>query len=287
MNKLELAEALIAIADSGSITKAAVRLNQTTAAISKKLTKLEEHLATQLVLRQGKEFGLTEAGQRYYIEVKKALTQFKLAEKLVEQKTQKPRGTLKVVANEYYAKTHIMPKLAAFLKKFPKIELMIEIAEILPNFSAKKMDILYGISAAGSENLVQKRVAVTRYVLCASPKYMKQKNEPKSLAELLQYDFITHSARHKPNLISLDENSTVLIQPKCQFNNSNLTIEAALLGLGFIWTHENFVQDLLKQKKLVTILDKYTKNPINIYVYYEYKTQIDAKIKAFMDFFTS
>ena len=39
MNKLDLAEALIAIADTGSIYKAAGRLYQTSAAISKKLTK--------------------------------------------------------------------------------------------------------------------------------------------------------------------------------------------------------------------------------------------------------
>lgn len=287
MNKLDLAQTLIAIADCGSITKAADHLHQTTAAISKKLTKLEAHLSVQLLLRQGREFGLTEAGQRYYAEMKKVIAQFELAERSVEQKSQLPRGSLKVVANEYYANTKIMPKLAQFLKKFPDLNLTLETAEILPNFKAKKMDILFGISNAGADNLVRKRIDTTNYVICAAPNYFKVKSAPKSISELLQYDFISHSARQTPDLIRFDEGSDLLMSAKCYFNHSNLMIDAAVRGLGFIWTHENLVADLLKKKKLIPILKKHTRKSIPIYVYYEQKPQIDLKIKAFMEFFTN
>ena len=44
--------------------------------------------------------------------------QFNLAEHSATQKIQEPQGTLKVVANHYYAKTRIVPKLKSFLTKF-------------------------------------------------------------------------------------------------------------------------------------------------------------------------
>lgn len=285
MNKLDLAAALIAIADSGSIYQAATRLHQTSAAISKKLTKLEAHLATQLVRRERKGFVLTDAGQRYYHEAKKALAQFALAERSVVHATTQPSGELKVVANQYYAQTIILPKLPAFLTRYPEIEFNLDVAEILPDFNAKKMHILFGVSLPGEEYLVRKRIDVTRYVLCASPLYLKRKGIPNSSAELLQHDYIAHRGRKVHQVITLDHQQQIVMKPKLFLNNSQLLIKAALTHLGFIWTHENMVSDLLGKKKLVVLLKQYTQQPITIYAYYEHQPYSDPKIQAFINFF--
>jgi DNA-binding transcriptional LysR family regulator len=157
MNKLDLAEALIAIADTGSIQKSAIKLHQTNAAISKKLTKLEAHLSIQLVNRGRKGLTLTEAGQRYYHEAKKALAQFVQAEQCVIQTKIQPRGELTVVANQYYAENFIIPKLAKFLTRYLELKVNLEVAEILPDFNARKMDVLFGVATVGSEELVRKK----------------------------------------------------------------------------------------------------------------------------------
>jgi DNA-binding transcriptional LysR family regulator len=285
MNKLDLAEALIAIADSGSIQQAASKLHQTNAAISKKLAKLEAHLATQLIQRQRKGMILTEAGQRYYHEAKKALAQFNLAEEVVTQSRIHPRGELKVVSNCYYAENYILPELPHFLACYPDILLTLEVAEILPNFNAKKMDILFGVSVAGELHLVQKRIDTTRYVLCASPQYLTQKGTPQSSIELLQHDFIGHSMRKTQNVIMLDQDKQILIKPKLLFNNTQLMIQAAVADLGFIWTHENIVSDFLINKKLIRILDNLTRQPITVYAYYEQQQYSNPKIQAFMKIF--
>jgi len=285
MNKLDLAEALITIADTGSIYQAAGKLHQTSAAISKKLTKLETLLETQLVLRDRKGLVLTEAGQRYYHEAKKALAQFALAESSVLSATTLPSGELKVVANQYYAQNIILPKLPEFMAQYPAIEFNLEAADILPDFNAKKMHILFGVSAPADEQLVRKRIAVTRYVLCASPAYLKQKGIPSSTVELLQHDYIAHSGRKKCEVIMLDREKQVVMKPTLFVNNSQLMITAALENLGFIWAHENMVSDLLAKKKLIPFLEAYTQQPTNVYAYYEYQTYSDPKIKAFMHYF--
>lgn len=285
MNKLDLAEALIAIADTGSIQQAANRLHQTNAAISKKLTKLEAHLAVQLIYRQRKGMVLTEAGQRYYHEAKKALTQFQLAELAASESIMQPRGELKVVSNQYYAQTFILPRLNDFLAKYPDIRLSVDVAEIFPDFNAKKMDILLGVSVTGVEGLIRKKIDVTHYVLCASPKYLQKKYMPCTSAELLQLNYIGHSARKPNNVITLDHDERVLMKPKLLFNSTLLMIQAALAGLGFIWTHENMVSPYLIGKKLSRLLDKYTQQSINIYAYYEHRQYQEPKIQAFMNFF--
>ena len=104
MNRLELAETLIAIADNGAIHKAATKLHQTNAAVSKKLSKLEAHLGVQLIKRDRKGLSLTDAGQRYYYEAKNALKVFIDAELAVVQTKTKPRGELKIVTGQFFAK---------------------------------------------------------------------------------------------------------------------------------------------------------------------------------------
>lgn len=285
MNKLDLAEALIAIADTGSIQRAAMRLHQTNAAISKKLTKLEAHLEILLIHRERKGLILTEAGQRYYHEAKKALAQFNFAEQSIVQTKVQPQGELKIVANQYYAQSFILAKLAEFQRHYPGLKINLEIAEILPDFNAKKMDILFGVSALGAEHLVRTRFDSTRYVLCASPLYLKRKGVPSSLSELLQHDFLAHSARKPNNLIILEHNKQIMMEPKLLLNNTQLLILAASEHLGFIWVHENLVSSYLAKKKLLCFLEHYTKQSIDIYAYYEQQNYHNPKTQAFINFF--
>lgn len=289
MNKFDLAEALIAIADTGSVYKAADMLHQTSAAISKKLTKLEAHLKTPLIHRERKGLKLTAAGQIYYHEAKKAVAQFNLAEKSVAQELVQPSGLLKVVAKQFYVQTLILPKLTDFLTRYPYLKVELDATETLPVFDAKKMDILFGcadVCAAGVDNLVRKQMDVSRYVLCATSAYLKRKGKPNSGAELLQHDFIAHGGRKVNELIVLDGNEQVITKPKLVFNNTELIVQAALSHLGFIWVDEKIVTNLLAKKKLIPMLEQYTQETTNVYIFYEYQYKLDPKIRAFVDYFS-
>ena len=288
MNKLDLIEALIAIVDNGSIQQAAIKLRQTDAAVSKKLSKLEEHLSVQLVRRERKGLILTEIGQRYYHEAKKALEQFTLAERSVLVETKQPQGELKIAANPYFSRAVILPRLPKFLECYPELSLNLEVAEILPCVNLKRLHVLYGVALRGHDNidnLVRKKIATTNNVLCASPLYIKQKTKPASISALLQHNFIAHSARRYPEIIILDSEQQIMLKPKLLMNNVESIVNAALENLGFIWVHKYIVSDLIKKRKLVPLLEGYTKEPVNLYAYYEYQPYCDPKIQAFMNFF--
>ncbi|MBS0357893.1 MAG: LysR family transcriptional regulator [Proteobacteria bacterium] len=288
MNKLDLAEALIAIADTGSIYKAAGALHQTSAAISKKLSKLEGHLKTRLVIRERKGLSLTAAGQRYYHEAKKAVNQFVLAEQSVAQEIIQPQGELKVVARQYYIQTIILPRLSEFLAHYSSLNVNLDATKVPLDFDSKKMDILFGCfgsCAIKANNLIRKKIGISRYGLYASPAYLKQKGIPAISTELLQHDFIAHSFRRKPELIVLDNNEQVVIKPKLILSDTELIIQAALSHLGFIWVDEKIVFNLVAKKKLIGILEKQTQQLVNMSLFYESQYKFDPKIRAFIDFF--
>lgn len=290
MNTFELAETFLMIADMGSIQKAAKKMQQTEAAVSKKLKKLEIWLNTELLIRKRTGLILTEAGECYYKEAKKAIVQFQEAENSLKSQQKMPQGALHVVSNQYYSQQLIFPQLASFLKKYPKIDLRLSIAEILPDFdthfSTGKVDILWGCSAPGDENLVRKRIQQTQYVLCASPNYLKRRGIPTTLSELQQHDFIAHAARKSPQVILLDNHQQIAVTPKVMINNTAMMIKACLQDIGFIWAHKNMASQWISEKKLVCFLEKYTQETIDIYAYYEYHTFVNPCVKAFMQFFS-
>jgi DNA-binding transcriptional LysR family regulator len=284
MNLLDLTEALVVVADTGSILHAAKALAQTSAAVSKKISRLEEHLNTQLFIRGRKGVQLTELGQIFYHEAKKAMEQFKFAENCLNTKT--PKGSLKVVANHHYCEKVIIPNLNLFQKQYPEIHLSIEGAEKLPDFSSGKMDLLFGVSAIGDDQLVRKKLTSTRYVLCASRKYLEKRGTPQTPAELLQHDYIAHQMRNPKNRIILDSEEEILMNARFAFDHTPLMIQAALNGLGIIWSHENLLHEYLKKGLLTPVLRKKTTQEIPVFAYYPYTKIRDQKIKAFLDFYS-
>jgi len=286
MNQLDLIQALIAVADTGSVQKAAVQLNQTTSAISRKITKLEASLEVQLLKRHRSGTVLTEVGQRYYYECKQAFALFKKAEQLAQESVEHPKGKLRVVSNYYYAENWLIPKMASFLERYPEIELHLDIQEIQPNFEKTKMDILFGVHTIGSDDLVRKRIDHTRRVLCASPSYFKRHGCPKCPSELLQYQFIVHDARVQQNIVIFDDEEPVLVKPSLFINQSQIIIDAALNNLGIIWIPESIVKPWLDNGELVEIMKNKNHRSVDVYLYYRYQKHIDTKIAAFVEHFS-
>ena len=57
-----------ALAEFGHFTRTAERLHMTQSGVSQHIRKLEDQLDTDLLIRQGKQFSLTNAGEQLYKE---------------------------------------------------------------------------------------------------------------------------------------------------------------------------------------------------------------------------
>tara|TARA_R110000868_G_scaffold411409_2_gene703779 strand:- start:10552 stop:11418 length:867 start_codon:yes stop_codon:yes gene_type:complete len=287
MNRLDLAQAFITLADTGSVQKAALALHQTDAAISRKISKLEAHLGAQLIHRERSGAVLTEIGQQYYHECKPALAAFEQAESLVATRQQKPQGKLTVAANLFYVKQFLLPKLKGFRETYPDIDVHIDVAEVLAEFKLNKMDVLFGVGLPGDDDLVRKKVHDWRHILCASPAYLQQHGTPTTPAELLQHDFIAHDTRHHPDMIRLHEQIPVTVKPSLYLNQTDAIIAAGVAGLGLIWVPDAFVEAEIKNGTLVELLAKRNTNVFDVYCYYQYQKNIAPKIRAFVEYFTA
>jgi DNA-binding transcriptional LysR family regulator len=283
MNKLDRLETFFQVASEGSFAKAARRLDVSTAAVSKKIALFEKELGVELIKRSTRSFALTTWGELYFDHCKTIIAQIKEGEDLVAFSRSEPSGILRVTAGRYFSERYIIPNLAEFVQLFPKVRLELELAERMPDLEKENIDILIGMSMSGASDCIQKKIARTRYVLCASPSYLAKHGTPQSPDDLVGHSYISHSMR-SPDLISFKTGKKIRLEPLLRLNDTQAMLHCALAGMGIVKLHDYAVEEAVAQGELVEILEEYRDDALPIYVCYLQRKYVAPKIRCFIDF---
>jgi DNA-binding transcriptional LysR family regulator len=289
MDQLACIHAFVATVEEGSVHAAAVKLQQTDAAISKKVSRLEASLGISLMERGYGKITLTDIGQQYYYHCKAISDRIIDAQQLIEQATMVPHGELNVSCVRHNAYRYLMPKLKGFMRQYPKIQLNMTMAERVPDFAHDAVDILFGIAMSIPEQdirLVRKQIGLTRDIFCATPSFLRTVKLPQKPKDLLALPYICHTARKPMNILDFDHGLELQVHPILKCDDHESVVHAASQGLGFIYVKEYMVEEYLKSGQLTELLPTYKKTEYPVFVYYRYATYPDPKIQAFMDYFT-
>lgn len=287
MSKLEQIFAFLDVIQEHGFAAAARKHGISTAAISRQVGRLEKDLGVQLLIRTTRQVSLTEAGTQYYKHCQAIVAELAEAESSIANSLKEATGTLHVTSTRYFAETHLLPSLSEFLKLNPKLTLKLELAERFPDLVEENIDVFFGCALEGPPDLVRKQVSTTRYVLCASPSYLKKYGTPKTPADLIKHRYITHSMRQPANVISFKNGKEIYVEPVIWLNDTRAMRTCALQDLGIIKLHHYSVDDVLQEGRLVEILKEFQEPKQPVYLYYKQSRYLQPKIRRFIDFYTS
>ena len=121
METLANLESFVRSAETGSFSAAARRLALTPAAVSRNVALLERNLGVRLFQRSTRKLTLTEAGERFLVEIGGNLDALQAAIASVSTDRGEPAGVLKVSMAPTFGITYVMPLLPAFLARYPMI----------------------------------------------------------------------------------------------------------------------------------------------------------------------
>ncbi|MET9045129.1 LysR family transcriptional regulator [Streptomyces sp. NPDC003631] len=117
--------ALVAVAEAGSITRAAERLGYTAPALSQQLTKLERDAGTALLVRHARGTRLTGAGEVLVVRARRVLDELERARHELARLAGLAGGTLRL-GTFPTAGIHLLPPaLSAFRRAYPDVELAV------------------------------------------------------------------------------------------------------------------------------------------------------------------
>ncbi|KAF1041270.1 MAG: HTH-type transcriptional regulator YofA [Herbaspirillum frisingense] len=126
-------EIFCAVAEEGSITKAAQRLNRVQSNVTTRVQQLEEQLKAALFQREGKRMVLTPAGERFIDYAQRLLS---LAQEAIQSvSASQPMGQLKIGSMEATAASRLPGPLAAFHRHWPEVAM-----DIATGTSQKMLD---------------------------------------------------------------------------------------------------------------------------------------------------
>ncbi len=287
MPDLAQLQTFVLTSELGSLAAAARQLGISPAAISKQLTRLEQELGVQLLHRSTRRIALTEIGNHYYQQCRRIFEEVEAASALVSQVKAMPHGQLKVVSGRHFASTYITPCISEFLSLYPQIELQLELAERIPDLHAEGIDVMIGMSISATGDVIQKKIASTRYAYCASPNYLNQYGTPIKPDDLHQHRYITHSMRRPDDELEFGPHKVVKLKPYIRVNDAQTMLHFALEGLGIVKLHHYVVNTYLKQGNLQEVFRDYTHQEIPLYVAYPQRRFMPSKSRCFIDFITA
>lgn len=116
-------QTLAALADSGSLAKAAERVFVTQSALSHQLKALETHYGAALFERNTKPLRFTQVGARLVALAREVLAQIGETEREIVQRVSGSSGELRIVIECHTCFDWLMPAMDAFREHWPQVEL--------------------------------------------------------------------------------------------------------------------------------------------------------------------
>jgi len=114
---------LIALAETGTVSRAAERVHLSQSALSHQLKGLESHYGTAVVKRHGQTVKLTESGQRLVALARSVMGEVQTAERDLAKLARTPARTLRIALECHTCFDWLMPIMDVFRKDWPEVEL--------------------------------------------------------------------------------------------------------------------------------------------------------------------
>ena len=276
-----------AVVDAGSFVKAADALNMSKAAVSRYVVDMETRLGVRLLHRTTRRLSLTDEGQVFYGRSKELLAELEEAEDEITSRSDAASGLLRINAPFTFGILHLAPLWGAFMALHPKVRLDVTLADRLVDLVEEGYDVAIRIATLESSTLVSKRLATTRMVLCASPKYLEQHGTPLHPRELAQHSVISYSywsTKDEWRFEGPDGPVSIKTIP-CMHTNSGDTCRAAALAHRGVILQPTFLVDKdLADGSLLELMPQYRSLELGIYAVYPTRKHVSAKVRALIEF---
>jgi DNA-binding transcriptional LysR family regulator len=182
-----------ATVEAGSFTSAGDSLKLSQSAISRQISALEESLQTALFHRHARGLKLTEQGERLHRTVKDVLIRLSMAEALLMEDREQPRGSLKISTTVAFGVFWLTPRLKVFHERHPEITLTLMLDGGEADLSMREADVAIRMSPAQKPDLVQRRLLSWRSDAFAAPEYLRDRAGPDRAEDLDLHDLIVQS----------------------------------------------------------------------------------------------
>jgi DNA-binding transcriptional LysR family regulator len=276
----------VRVARSGSFSVAAREMGMTQPTASRIVAALEKQVGAALLTRSTRAVTLTEAGADYLARSELILAALDEADHAARG-TGELRGTLRVATSPTFASRTIMPHLAGFADRHPKLRIEFALDDARHDLIGESVDVAVRIGALSDSSVLTRKVGTIRRVLVASTTYLAKAGVPATPSDLTEHTLIVGPAGRSSEAWSFRKNGksmSIRIQGRFIIDATEVATAAAVAGLGIYSTGERSILSELQSGALVHVLPDWEIGSSDINVILPAGRVAKASARAFVDF---
>ncbi|WP_414448163.1 LysR substrate-binding domain-containing protein [Burkholderia sp. 22PA0099] len=283
-------------AEYGSFSQAAARLGVKTSTVSRHITELEHDLGIALFNRSTRGLVLTEGGRVFRQQASGVIRSLDEAREVTSSLNRSPRGVLRITMPAAFGRRHIVPHLPAFMARFPKIDVDIDMRDEIVNLVDAGFDLAIRIGALPDSELMARQLTSHRRLACASPAYLAEHGEPSGPAELARHTVLRFALAADDRWLFVDTRAArtvpavpVTLKGRLRVNDTDALFDLAIRGCGIALLPAWACEQALDDGRLVALLPGWEARLKNaapaVWAVYPRKKTVSSKVRAFIDFY--
>jgi LysR family transcriptional regulator, glycine cleavage system transcriptional activator len=279
-------QAFEALARLRSVTLAAEELHVTPSAVSHRMRQLETLLGTRLFTRS--DFSPSAEGQAYLVQVRQGL--HALAQMPGQRHAVPGAARLRLAVTPTFSRAILLPRLAAFRRAWPEVELVLQVAIPLLDVKAEEADLEVRFGTGPYPGVEQVRLLSDSVCPVCSPDYEVEAGpfpqhfetvDEAAQARLIRSPLVPWSVWFQACGIALPEP-----REGAQFNDVGLMLDAAAAGFGVALTRPKLAAAWLDSGRLVRLSPRSVPSPFHHFLCWKPGTLDRWECAAFVDWLT-
>ncbi len=286
MDRITAMRVFAEVVDSGSQTAAAENLDMSRAMVTRYLAELEQWLGERLLHRTTRRLSLTDAGQDCLLRCRQVLAQVSDLESSAGMRNAEPKGLIRITAAMSFGRLHLAPAITEYVARYPLVQVDMQLLDRTVNLVEERIDLAIRISNDLDPNLVARKLAPCRSVICATPAYLEKNGIPQRLEDLAQHNCLTyaHFGKSQWRFSRNGMPESVQVSGNISANEVSTLLEVTLAGAGISMQPTYLAAPLLHSGALVTVLPQWQPLEMGIHGVYASRRYLPPALRTLLDF---
>jgi len=291
--RLKGIDMFVSVADLGSFTRAAERLNLTGSAVSKGIARLEARLGSKLFERTTRQLRLTEAGQLFYRACTGVLSDLEEAELALHAEHAEPTGRVRLDVPASFGRLHVLPIILKYIERHPQLQPHISFSDRFIDPVEDSVDIVVRIGGADiwPDTLGHEYLGAERLVFCAAPAYIARHGLPRDADDLTRHHCVVYGrADGSASPVYLKgagarEMERRQLPARIAIGDAEGQVAAVQAGTGIAQLPTWLVSDALQSGRLIDVLPALATDGLQMNLVWLKSRQGLAKVQALLQVF--
>lgn len=190
----DLYRMFFAVAQTGSVNRAAVKLGMSQPTLSRRLGDLERYLGAPLFFRTPSGVRLTQEGEELFRSAGAVHATFESFQREFRQQVGARSSLIKISATEGLTRHWLIPRLTGLRAKFPGLRVEIDASVRQQSLTHGDLDFVIRMGDPGESELIGRRIGAVRFGIFAAAGYLARRPPPTSLRDLRDHDLVGGTA---------------------------------------------------------------------------------------------